>query len=95
MRALTSRRLDRWTRGTRLVGLVALVGWAIFLPADVAWTAVLAAVLIASAVAAAVLARRPEIHSLGQGMATAGTRRASGGEPWPRRRHVTRWPWQR
>lgn len=95
MTALTSDRLDPWTRRTRLVGLAALVGWAIVPPVDIAWTAVLAAVLIASAAAAAVLGRHPEIHTLGGVMATAGARGTSGSETWARRRHVTRWPWRR
>lgn len=72
MRAPASDTLSRWTRGTRLVGLVALASWAVFLPADVAWTVVLAAALIGSAVAAAVVMRRPSILSLAQAIASAG-----------------------
>jgi hypothetical protein len=71
MRVITSDRLSRWTQGTELVALAALV-WAVFVPGGVLWTTVLAAGLIGSAVATAVLVRRPSIPSLAQVIASAG-----------------------
>ena len=65
MRASTTDRLARWTRGVGLMALAALA-WAMLVPSGVFWTAALGAGLIASAVAMAVLVRGPSFPSLAQ-----------------------------
>jgi len=76
MSVLTSDRLDRWTRDTRLVALVPLaaLAWAVFVSGADApfWTAVLAAGLIGSAVATAAVVHSRSLPSLAQVIASAG-----------------------
>jgi hypothetical protein len=62
VRALTSERFGRWTRGTGIVALVA-VAWVVVTD-GLFWSAVVAAGLLGSTVAISALLRRRQIPSL-------------------------------